>query len=391
MTDTPIAAAPLAAATIQDELMAFPQYPEYQPPAVPWPTDYDDQDPKRGKRSPVLAASIAGLVAVLVLAVGILLGLQLRGFDPGQPLPSSPSPSFAASPPSSAPPTTEPEPAAIDAERKRALEAARLDRSTYESVSAREFALMVKNPDSWAGRKIVVYGVITQFDAATGTTAFRADTGPGPAVNPYDYDQNTFITAHDAGMVADFVATDMVTMFAEVQGALTYDTQIGGSTTVPSLLVNIIETTNLISPPSARALPSFPAPPPDSESASGSQLRAIAASDQPIVLAGLAERWVPQLSSKRPGLVAEGHTWTNAMTLDEHLRLRQAYPGVRLLWSGDWSTFSESDFWVTIVGTGFLTADGALAWCTSSGFDRDHCYAKLISTTHPIKGSTAYN
>ncbi|HET6732672.1 hypothetical protein [Mycobacterium sp.] len=372
--------------------MAFPQYPDHQPPAVPWPTDYDDQRPEQGKRSPVLGASIAGLVAVLVLAVGVLLGLQLSGSDPVQPQPSSPSPSFGASPPSSAPPTTEPELATIEAERRRALEAARLDRSTYESVSAREFALMAKNPDSWAGRKIVVYGVITQFDAATGTTTFRADTGPAPAADPYDYDQNTFITAHDAGMVANFVETDMVTMFVEVQGAFTYDTQIGGSTTVPSLQVNIIETTNLSSP-SARALPPSvgPAPLPDIESASGSQLRAIAASDQPIVFAGLAERWVPQLSSKRPGLVAEGQTWTNAMTLAEHEQLRQTYPGVRLLWSGDWSTFSESNFWVTIVGTGFPTADGALAWCTSSGFDRDHCYAKLISTTHPVDGSTDYN
>jgi hypothetical protein len=47
--------------------MACPRYPEYQPPAIPWPTDYDDQDPKHGKRSPVLAASIAGFVAVLVI------------------------------------------------------------------------------------------------------------------------------------------------------------------------------------------------------------------------------------------------------------------------------------------------------------------------------------
>jgi hypothetical protein len=380
---------------MKDIVMVFPQYPDHQPPAVPWPADFADQDPKHGKRIPVLAASVAGLIAVLVLAVGVLLGLRLSGSDPGQPLPSSPSPSFAASPPSSAPPTTEPEPAAIEAERRRAPVAARLDRSTYESVSAREFALMVKNPDSWAGRKIVVYAVITQFDAATGATTFRADTGPAPVADPYDYDHNTFITAHDAGMVANFVKNDMVTMFAEVRGAITYPTQIGRSTTVPSLLVNIIETTNLSSQPSARVLPPsvgpFPAPLPDTESASGSQLRAIAASDQPIVLAGLAERWVPQLSSKRPGLVAEGRTWTNAMTLDEHAQLRQTYPGVRLLWSGDWSTFSESNFWVTIAGTGFPTAEGALAWCTSNGFDRDHCYAKLISTTHPVEGSTAYN
>jgi hypothetical protein len=255
---------------------------------------------------------------------------------------------------------------------------------------------MVKNPDSWAGRKIVVYGVVTQFDSATGSTAFRADTGPSPMTDPYDYDHNTFITAHASGMVADVVEEDMVTMFVEVQGAYTYDTQIGGSTTVPALLVNIIEPTNFNSQTaSQRPLPPSLSPYPTLQSSSdftgASQLRAIAASDQPIVLSGLADRWVPQLSSKRTGMVAEGHTWTDALILNEHHQLRQSYPSVRLLWSGDWSTFSDSDFWVTIAGTGFATADQALAWCTSNGFDRDHCYAKLISTTHPVEGSTAYN
>jgi hypothetical protein len=374
--------------------MVFSQYPNHQPEVVPWPTDYDDQDHGRRKRSHVPAASVAGLIAVLVLAIGILLGLQLNRPGSQQPLSMSPSSSVATSAPASAPTRTEL--AAREAERKRAEEAARLDRSTYESVNPREFALMAKNPDSWAGRKIVVYGVITQFDPATGATAFRADTGPAPTTDRYDYDQNTFITAHDARMAANFVEKDIVTMFVEVQGAFTYDTQIGGSTTVPALTANIIEATRF-SPPQApqRSLPPsvapFPTPIPISESASGSQLRAIAASDQPLVLNGLADRWVPQLSSKWPGLVAEGRTWTDAAILTEHQQLRQGYSNVRLLWSGDWSTFSNSSVWITIAGTGFATADQALAWCTGNGFDRDHCYAKLISTTHPVEGSTAYN
>jgi hypothetical protein len=373
--------------------MVFPQYPDHQPPAVPWPADYDDEYPPPQKRSPVLAASVAGLIAVLVLAVGVLLGLQLSRPDSVRPLPTAAPPSIVASGPAGAPSTTAPVAPARDAERARAQEAARLDRSTYEAVSPREFALIVKDPDSWAGRKIVVYGVVTQFDAATGPTVFRADTGPAPVSDPNDYDQNTLITAHDSGMVANIVENDIVTMFVEVQGAFTYDTQIGGSTTVPAVLVNIIETTNLRpQQPSQQSLPTpSVASYPTGESAGGSQLRSIAAGDQPFVLNVLAERWVPQLSSKRPGLVAEGRTWTDATTLAEHLQLRQGYPGVRLLWSGDWSTFSESNFWVTIVGTGFPTADEALAWCASNGFDRDHCYAKLVSTTHPSEGSTAYN
>lgn len=129
----------------------------------------------------------------------------------------------------------------------------------------------------------------------------------------------------------------------------------------------------------------------DDESASFDALRALANSDRPFVGGRLADRWVPQLSSKRPGLVADGKVWNNAETLREHLDLRLRYPEVRLLWSGDWSTFSAPDFWITIAGVTFTDSTGALSWCRSHGLDRDHCYAKLVSTTHPIDGSTAFN
>ena len=104
----------------------------------------------------------------------------------------------------------------------------------------------------------------------------------------------------------------------------------------------------------------------------------------------LADLWVPQLSSKRPGVVDQGLVWNNALTLQEHLQLRQQY-GAKLVWSGDWSTFNGSDWWVTIVPLTFRSSDGALQWCTSQGIDRNHCFAKLVSTTHAISGSTALN
>ncbi len=129
----------------------------------------------------------------------------------------------------------------------------------------------------------------------------------------------------------------------------------------------------------------------DSEAESEQRLRQLAASDRAYVGAVLADRWVPQISSKRPGVHDDGVVWDNARTLQEHLRLRSRYPGVRLLWSGDWSTFSDSDFWVTIVGLTFPDSSGALAWCRVEGFDADHCAAKVVSTTMPIEGSTAYN
>jgi hypothetical protein len=129
----------------------------------------------------------------------------------------------------------------------------------------------------------------------------------------------------------------------------------------------------------------------DPEAESLQQLQQLASSDRPFVRDQLANWWVPQLSSKRPGVVDDGVVWDNARTLQEHLQLRQQYPGARLLWSGDWSTFSARDFWVTVVGITFPESSGALAWCRSQHRDRDHCAAKIVSTTHAIEGSTEYN
>ncbi|MEX3644251.1 serine/threonine-protein kinase [Mycolicibacterium porcinum] len=128
----------------------------------------------------------------------------------------------------------------------------------------------------------------------------------------------------------------------------------------------------------------------DPEAKSFQQLRQIADEDHIVVSAEGADRWVPQLSSKRPGVVDEGVTWDNLLTLQEHLRLRDRY-GAKLLWSGDWSTFDAPDFWVTIAPITYPTAAGALYWCSSQGFDSNHCYAKLISKTHAVSGSTAFN
>jgi serine/threonine kinase PknH len=137
------------------------------------------------------------------------------------------------------------------------------------------------------------------------------------------------------------------------------------------------ETPSLPSAPASSTAEPVPA---DPEAAAQQRLRQIANSDRPFVNAELADHWVPQLSSKRPGVVDAGVVWDNAMTLQEHLDLREQYPGVRLLWSGDWSTFSGPDYWVTFVGITYPDPSGVLAWYRSQGLNNDHCIAKLIST-----------
>jgi serine/threonine-protein kinase len=140
-------------------------------------------------------------------------------------------------------------------------------------------------------------------------------------------------------------------------------------------------------PPAASSATRVPSPPVDTALA---RLREYAAEDHYVVKSEAEGYWVPQLSSKRPGVEDEGVVWNNALTLQEHLRLRDEY-GAKLLWSGDWSVFDASNWWVTIAPYTFPTAEGALLWCRTEGLDRNHCLAKLISTTHGTSGSTKLN
>jgi hypothetical protein len=140
--------------------------------------------------------------------------------------------------------------------------------------------------------------------------------------------------------------------------------------------------------------PSTTAPPAqDPEAAAFQQLRQQADYDHPFVSTQLADRWVPQLSSKHPGVRDEGVVWDNVLIWQEYQRLSKQY-GAKLLWSGDgWSTFDldKRDFWVTVAPFAFNDTAGALWWCSNHRLDDDHCYAKLVSMTHPIPGSTAHN
>lgn len=145
--------------------------------------------------------------------------------------------------------------------------------------------------------------------------------------------------------------------------------------------VTEVRTAPLPNPPTSRS---------DPEVDALAQLRQIAATERSLVKAELADRWVPQVSSKRPGIVDDGVVWDNVRTLEEFRGFRERY-NAKLLWSGDWSTFNAPDFWVTVVPVTFNSPGGALRWCTTQRFDSWHCLAKLVSTTHPVAGSTALN
>lgn len=223
----------------------------------------------------------------------------------------------------------------------------------------------------------------TRLTLSTGETNIASalfDLSQHPiAVSPPDSGSSTGITHTFRFPIGSFwrtpdtmPATAIVVEYEQI-GAESAITATTGADTVPSDAIRA-------------AAPAFG----DAELASLDALHAIADSDRMAVQDQLSDRWIPQLSSKRPGLIADGITWNNDATLSEHLRLRAQYPDVRLLWSGDWSTFSASDFWVTVAGVVYADPDAAVGWCQSQMLDRDHCYGKLVSTTHPIEGSTRF-
>lgn len=133
------------------------------------------------------------------------------------------------------------EKAKVEAEAKKRIDNA-------EPATERELALVAKDPDAAFGDIMVVYGEITQFDSATGKCKFRANIGHQNMADAWDYDHNALFMAgfsdEECPILDDFIADDEVEITATVMGSLSYDTQIGGSTTVPSFLVSKISLLN---------------------------------------------------------------------------------------------------------------------------------------------------
>ncbi|WP_344112818.1 hypothetical protein [Kribbella alba] len=118
----------------------------------------------------------------------------------------------------------------------------------YKKITSRQWKLIAKSPDAHIGEAIIIYGRVAQFDAATGTDSFRADVDGvrhRPSYGYVDYPTNT-VLAGDVLELADLVEDDLFTAKVTVSGSLSYDTQIGGETTVPSLRVTSITVTGSV-------------------------------------------------------------------------------------------------------------------------------------------------
>lgn len=224
-----------------------PLYPQQQVPAK-WPAggasgqpyNAPAQDlhlqsplPKRNIKK-VLIPVVGGLVA-LVCVSGVVAAVANN--DEPSASQQAQVPVKPGGTPMTIPPTTEatdppePEPVVTATKRKPV---------SYEQLSKRQWLKIAKNPDSHIGEAIVVYGSVTQFDTATGVDTFRADVGASNREYSFDYPTNTILSG-DEDELSDLVEDDEFRAKVTVTGSLTYDTQIGGETTVPQLQVESIK------------------------------------------------------------------------------------------------------------------------------------------------------
>jgi hypothetical protein len=107
---------------------------------------------------------------------------------------------------------------------------------TYKKPSKRAWSQLVKNPDRYTGDRYEIWACIFQFDAATGPTAFLGQASYKQQEFWYLNGENALFTG-DEDKLFDFVEGDVVLVRAVSAGSFSYDTQIGGNTTVPAFEV----------------------------------------------------------------------------------------------------------------------------------------------------------
>lgn len=115
------------------------------------------------------------------------------------------------------------------------------DQGSFVTMDERGWALIAKDPDANAGTNVVLFGTITQFDSATGNCAMLVKTSAVQKEMSYEYDQSVMAVSGDweaeCPTFDPLVEGDHVQLWATVTQSFSYDTQIGGNTTVPMVEV----------------------------------------------------------------------------------------------------------------------------------------------------------
>lgn len=144
--------------------------------------------------------------------------------------------------------------------------------------------------------------------------------------------------------------------------------------------------------PTGTTGPAESATPVDREDEALQELERLVAADEERVDSQMLDRWIPQVSSKRLGLEADGIVYDYAAILDHFTGLEESLGDLMIINSADYPSFELQGWYVGLAAESFGSSDGALGWCASHGMaDRNRCFAKLVSRTTPYNpGTTEY-
>lgn len=130
-----------------------------------------------------------------------------------------------------------------EAERKKLeeeaakLEAEKNDPSTYDTGIT--YDNLARNPDDYIGDKVKFYGRIIQVmesdDGSYTQYRFAIDG---------DYDTVAYIEISKDQLSSRLLEDDMVTIYGESYGTISYESTLGGNITVPAIIVNMFELNN---------------------------------------------------------------------------------------------------------------------------------------------------
>lgn len=236
--------------------------PGWQPPPYPPGSPPLGGGPPRPPKKPFLKRTWV-VVTGAVLGVFVIIGMfgdagggggtngaSTDGQPSSAPATSAPTTSAPASKPSVKPTARAPSPSVKPTQAPKITPRPTVKPKpiVYKKLTARAWAKIAKDPDAHIGEAITVHGTVTQFDAATGTDTFRANMDGikhRPSYGFVDYPTNTLLT-NVSGDVSDLVEDDLFTAKVLVLGSFSYDTQIGGTTTVPHLSVISLTTTGSV-------------------------------------------------------------------------------------------------------------------------------------------------
>lgn len=118
-----------------------------------------------------------------------------------------------------------------DSDDMNATKGERFVAGEYKTVSLREFRKIAKNPKRYEGKKIIIFGEVTQFDSNTGDEMFRASTGQAKKYKNYGffgYSENTMILGEEK-LLDDVVTGDAFKAYVKVVGSYDYSNTMGGS------------------------------------------------------------------------------------------------------------------------------------------------------------------